>query len=122
MPKVDLKPENYMPAKPERTFKIGLVGCGNIARSAHLKSYAHMGFEVVHACDIDEENLKLAVEEFDIPRGTLEMDELLADPEVEVVDLAVHATQRLPLVTRIAAAGKPGRHLTIFFIVLFSID
>ena len=107
VPQVDLKPEYYMPHKPARTFKIGSVGCGNIARNAHLKAYRHMGFEVVHACDIDEENLKLAVEEFDIPRGTLDLDELLADPEVEIVDLAVHATQRRPLIERIAAAGKP---------------
>src|SRR5439155_16241313 len=31
---------------------------------------------------------------------------LLARPEVQIVDLAVHATQRRPLVERVAAAGK----------------
>jgi len=62
---------------------------------------------VVHACDIAEENLQAAVEEFDIPKGTTDLDELLADPEVEIVDLAVHANQRRPLVERIAEAGKP---------------
>ncbi|MCD6361829.1 MAG: Gfo/Idh/MocA family oxidoreductase [Armatimonadetes bacterium] len=92
---------------PRQTFRIGLAGCGNIARNAHLKAYRNMGFEVVHACDIDEDNLRLAVEEFDIPRATTDLDELLADPEVEVVDLAVHANQRRPLIERIAAAGKP---------------
>ena len=96
-----------MPRPPRRKFKIGLVGCGGIARNAHLKAYRTMGFEVVHACDINPQNLELAVAEFNIPRGTLELDELLADPEVEVVDLAVHANQRRPLVERIAKAGKP---------------
>ena len=35
------------------------------------------------------------------------MEALLAHPEVQIVDLAVHATQRRSLIERIADAGKP---------------
>ena len=107
MAKIELKPEEYLPQPAtKKDYGIGSVGCGNIARNAHLKAYRHFGYRVVHACDINAENLKAAVEEFEIPRGTTELDELLADPEVEIVDLAVHANQRRPLVEKIAEAGK----------------
>src|SRR5436190_4151223 len=55
---------------------------------------------------MSEPPMRQAQAEFEIPFGTTEVDALLARPEVEIVDLAVHATQRRPLVERIAAAGK----------------
>ena len=108
MAKIKLDAKNYRPQPPsKKDYGIGLVGCGGIARNAHLPAYKQFGYRVVHACDIAEDNLQAAIEEFDIPRGTTDLDELLADPEVEIVDLAVHANQRRPLVERIAEAGKP---------------
>ncbi len=108
MAAIKLKPKDYLPQPAKnRDYGIGIVGCGNIARNAHLKAYRAFGYRVVHACDINEENLKAAVEEYNIPEGTTDLDELLADPAVEIVDLAVHANQRRPLVERIAEAGKP---------------
>ena len=45
--------------------------------------------------------------QFGIPYWTTDVDALLARPDVDVIDLAVHASQRRPLIARIAAAGKP---------------
>src|SRR6266550_618804 len=107
MPILDLNPSEYQPQPPEkRDYGIGLIGCGGIARGAHLPAYRQFGYNVVACCDVNEPAMRQAQAEFEIPFGTTEVDALLARPEVQIVDLAVHATQRRPLVERIAAAGK----------------
>lgn len=108
MSRIDLQPEEYCPRPPARhDYGIGLVGCGGIARGAHLPAYRQFGYRVVACCDVREEAVRAVQEAFGIPFGTTRLEELLARPEVEIVDLAVHAEQRPPLVERIAAAGKP---------------
>lgn len=107
---VDLRPERYRPAPPPaeviEQFPIAVVGCGGIMRSAHLPAYQRFGYRVVVACDIIEDNARRAAEQFGIPRYTTRLEDVLDDPQVKVVDLAVHATQRRPLIEQIAAAGK----------------
>lgn len=108
MTQVELKPEEYQPQAPERRdYGIGLIGCGGIARGAHLPAYRQSGYHVVACCDIDAHAMQQVREESEIPFGTTDVDALLGRPEVQIVDLAVPATQRRPLVERIAAAGKP---------------
>jgi predicted dehydrogenase len=105
---LELSPEEYQPQPPaRRDYGIGLIGCGGIARGAHLPAYRQFGYRVVACCDLDPERVRRAQAEFDIPFGTTDAAALLARPEVQIVDLAVHAAQRPPLVERIAAAGKP---------------
>jgi predicted dehydrogenase len=104
---LDLNPEEYQPQAPaRRDHGIGLIGCGGIARGAHLPAYQKFGYPVVACCDLDEEAMRLARDGFGIPFGTTEVDALLARPDVRIVDLAVHAKQRRPLIEKIAAAGK----------------
>jgi predicted dehydrogenase len=103
-----LRPEEYRPQPPPKhDYGIGIVGCGGIARGAHLPAYRQFGYPVVACCDVREEAARAARAEFDIPFATTRLEELLARPEVAIVDLAVHAEQRRPLVEQIAAAGKP---------------
>ena len=107
---LDLRPADYRPQPPSKEvieqFPIGVVGCGGIMRSAHLPAYERFGYRVLAACDVVEENARLAAEKFGIPHFTTRLEDLLDDPAIKVIDLAVHASQRRPLVERIAAAGK----------------
>jgi predicted dehydrogenase len=107
---LDLRPEDYRPAPPPKEiveqYPIGVVGCGGIMRGAHLPAYRTFGYRVLAACDVVEENARRAAEQFGIPRSTTRLDDLLDDPQIQVIDLAVHAAQRPPLVEKIAAAGK----------------
>jgi predicted dehydrogenase len=105
---LELSPEEYQPQAPaRRDYGIGLIGCGGIARGAHLPAYQKFGYSVVACCDVNPEAMQLARDSFNIPFGTTEVGELLARPDVQIVDLAVHARQRRPLIEKIAAAGKP---------------
>lgn len=62
---------------------------------------------MVACCDVIEENARRAAADFGIPYWTTDVDALLARAGVDVIDLAVHASQRRPIIERIAAAGKP---------------
>src|SRR5947199_9682028 len=103
---LELDPEEYQPQPPtKRDYGIGVIGCGGIARGAHLPAYRKFGYRVVACCDLSEEAMRLARDGFDIPYGTTDVDALLAHPDVRIVDLAVHAKQRRPLIEKIAVAG-----------------
>ncbi|NUP99063.1 MAG: Gfo/Idh/MocA family oxidoreductase [Armatimonadetes bacterium] len=104
MKTVELRPEDYRPQPPARKdYRIALLGCGNIARNAHLRAYREFGYQVVAACDLLEDNLKLAREQYGLPATTCEASELLARDDYEILDLAVHANQRLAVVEQIVA-------------------
>jgi predicted dehydrogenase len=107
---LELRPEHYRPAAPApeivEAFPIGVVGCGGIMRAAHLPAYRQCGYRVLAACDVVEEHARDVAQRFDLPRYTTRLEDLLDDPRIKIIDLAVHASQRRPLVEQIAAAGK----------------
>ncbi len=107
----ELRTEDYRPAPPPEAirsrFGVGVIGCGGIMRGAHLPAYRRFGYRVVACCDVVEENARQAADQFGIPFWTTDVEALLSRPDVDIVDLAVHASQRRPVLERIAAAGKP---------------
>src|SRR5205814_5106033 len=80
---------SYLPPSP-RAYSpgIGLVGCGGISEY-HLKAYRHAGYRVVALCDRTLEKAVRRQREF-YPHATVHSDHhaLLADPAIEVVDIA----------------------------------
>ena len=47
---------DYKPTLPaDRTLGIGIVGCGVVVKTAHLKAYAKYGLNVVGVYDISPE-------------------------------------------------------------------
>ena len=103
----DLQPADYQPVLPSDLRNgIGFVGCGNIVLRSQMPAYKRAGYRVVACCDMTVEKARDIAANFDNPLVTANVEELLAHPDVQVVDLAVHAHQRLPLVEQIAAAGK----------------
>jgi predicted dehydrogenase len=85
---------------------VGVVGCGSIVKSAHLKAYAQYGINVVGLYDISAEAARQAQEQHGLGRVFDSLDELLAQPEIEVVDIATHPEHRVPLMARALEAGK----------------
>ncbi|MEM7034143.1 MAG: Gfo/Idh/MocA family oxidoreductase [Chloroflexota bacterium] len=102
-----LAPSDYRPQAPQTPdYGIGLVGCGGIALGAHLPAYQQFGYRVVACCSPRMDSVVKAQQKYNIPHGSTDLAIVLDNPDVQIVDLAVHATERLPLVERIAAAGK----------------
>jgi predicted dehydrogenase len=68
----------------QRRVKIGLVGCGNIS-SAYLKNMPNFDILDVAACaDLLPERAQARAAEFNIPCAC-SVEEMLADPEIEIV-------------------------------------
>jgi predicted dehydrogenase len=82
-------PEDYGPG-------VGVIGCGGIVKLAHLPAYEKYGVKVAGVYDVSSEATWEAEKRFGVNVfGSLE--ELLESPEVEVVDIATHPQQRVPL-------------------------
>jgi predicted dehydrogenase len=104
MPAPDL---SYLPRDP-KTYRpnIGLIACGGITAS-HLKAYKTAGYNVVALCDLREERARVRQHEF-FPDAVITTDyrDLLARDDIEVVDIATHPPERLPLIEAALRAGK----------------
>ena len=98
---------DYLPPTPKRYRPlIGLIGCGVITEH-HLRGYKASGFEVGAFYDPDTDAAEKRRDEF-YPNATVctSVDELLAVPGLEVVDIATHPSVRAPLIETAIASGK----------------
>jgi predicted dehydrogenase len=86
---------------------LGLVGCGDIARSWHLPAYAQYGVDVVGVYDPVPEATDGIRDRFPFVRRVFRsLDELLSDEEIEIVDVATRPDVRPEVIGRAIAAGK----------------
>ena len=92
--------------KPENKRKIGICGAGGIVDGAHLPAYKKAGLEVVAIFDTDNAKAQDVAKRHDIPTVYKTLAELLADPKVEIVDIAVPAAAQPEIFAQVAAAKK----------------
>ena len=92
-------PKNYQP-------NIGLIACGGITKW-HCIAYKKAGYHVVALCDLIEERASSRQAEF-FPEAQVTTDyrDVLRRDDIEVVDIATHPPERLPLIEDALRAGK----------------
>lgn len=85
---------------------IGLIGCGGIT-AYHLGAYRAAGYPVVALCNRSLEKAEARRAEY-YPDASVHTDyrEVLARPDVAVVDIATHAEIRGPMIEAALRAGK----------------
>ena len=98
--------DDAIPLPVRRDRGIGIVGCGGIVNYAHLPAYRASGFRVVACHDRDLTAAERTAADHHIPRVAASLDDLLADDEVEIVDIAVTPEAQVAIAERAAAAGK----------------
>jgi len=91
---------------PRIDYGIALVGAGGIVEYAHMLAYRAAGFRVVGVMDIRPEAAKSLAQKFDIPTIYPDLQSLLADPAVEIVDIAVPPWSQLQVVEQVVTASK----------------
>lgn len=95
------------PVPPMRTDRgIGLIGCGGIVNYAHLPSYKQHGLAIAGCFDLNPDAARSTARAFDIPVVHSSIADLLADPAVAIVDIAVHPDSQPELALQAIAAGK----------------
>src|SRR5437763_4311420 len=81
---------NYLPRLPQRKdHRIGCIGAGFIMRDCHLVAYRQAGFNPVAIAARRPEQARAVAEQHQIARVHRTVDELLADPEIDILDVAV---------------------------------
>lgn len=68
-----------------KPVKVGIVGCGNISGIYFKNTTKFEALDVIAAADIVAERVDAKASEYDIPRVYYSSDELLTDPDVELV-------------------------------------
>ncbi len=87
------------------TLGFGILGAGLVA-PFHAKSVrASRGGRLVGFCDMDPQRLQKLTDEYQV-RGYTNLDQMLADPEIDVVNVCTPNHLHHDAVMKIAAAGK----------------
>lgn len=92
-----------------KMLRVGLVGAGNIGQSEHLRAYENMKdvAEVVAIADINLERAKQAAEKYGISQVFGSIDELLANAEVDYIDVCTWNGSHADVVIKSMEAGIP---------------
>ncbi len=104
----DQRPElDYKPHLPARTdYGIAIVGCGSIINDASLPAYAKRKLNIVGCYDLDRAKAENTARKYNIPKVYGTLSDLLADPGVAIVEIAVHPWQQSEVARQAIAAGK----------------
>ncbi len=91
-----------------KKLRVGIIGAGNIATSAHLPSYQQLTdiVEVVAIADIVPERAQAAAEKYGIPHFFASVEELLANVDVDYIDICTWTAAHAPVCIAAAKAGK----------------
>ena len=98
----------HVPSPPLRTdYRIGVIGAGFIVRDVQLVAYRNAGFDVRAIASDNPDQASEVAEARGVPKAYDDWRELLADPEIEVVDIAVPPSVQQEVVRE--AVGYAGR-------------
>jgi predicted dehydrogenase len=90
-------------------LQVGIVGIGGIGRDQHLPGWLKVPFaEVTAAADLSEATLELVGNEFSISRRFADWHELVALPDLDIVDICTPNRTHTPIAL---AALNQGKHV-----------
>lgn len=88
----------YPPLPRRKDFRIGILGSGFIVNDCHLVAYRKAGFNPVAIASRTSERAREVAQRHHIPKVHDHYEALLADPSIEVLDLAVPPNAQLALI------------------------
>src|SRR5438445_1885248 len=100
-------PHRIVPARSD--FPIGAIGAGFIMRDVQLVAYRNAGFPVAAIASRDPERAQEVARLRGIPRAYPSIDDLIADPAVAILDIAVPPPFQIEVVKRVISSGAKPR-------------
>ena len=105
-PTPEIVPADYLPRLPQdRTPGIGCIGTGFIMADCHLVAYQQAGFRPVAITSRQRTNAETVAARHHIPRVHDDVRSLAADPEVQIVDIAVPPDLQLDVIRDVIKHG-----------------
>ena len=97
---------NIDPRLPKRKdYGIGCIGSGFIMRDVHLVAYQGAGFRPVALASRTPDHARQAAALRGVPKVHDNWKQLLADPQVEILDIAFPPDQQLEIIREAERAG-----------------
>ncbi len=90
-----------------KNLRLGLVGVGAAAQISHIPALKKTeGLELLALCDRDPEKAARVAAKFQIPKVHPRIDDLLADDELDAIDICTPNYLHAPMATAALEAGK----------------
>jgi len=91
----------------KKTLRIGLIGVGAAAQVNHIPALKKIeGLELVTLCDRDPEKAHRVAQKFGIPKAAARVEDMLADDEIDAVDICTPNFLHAPMAVAALEAGK----------------
>jgi len=91
------------PLPKKKDFRIGILGSGFVVNECHLPAYRKAGFNPVAIASRHRRSAEQTAQRHGIPKVYDSYDDLLNDPSIEVLDIAVPPQAQLNLIQRACA-------------------
>jgi predicted dehydrogenase len=91
---------------PKIDYGIAFIGCGGIVNYGHIPAYRANGFKMLGGYDLNHEAAVKTVQVHGLNKVYESLDEVLLDPGVQIVDIAVLPWEQRHIVEKAVAAGK----------------
>ena len=88
----------HSPLPRRKDFRIGILGSGFIVNDCHLVAYRKAGFNPFCIASRTPERAAATAQRHSIPKVYATYEQLLDDPSVEVLDIAVPPDAQVPLI------------------------
>ena len=95
-----------------KKLRYGLIGCGGCGEGKHLASYKKYAddIELAAVFDADSTKAKAVAERHKVPKAYGSCEELLADPDIDIVSVVTPNVLHAPITI---AALKAGKHVHV---------
>src|SRR5690242_19815991 len=91
---------------PKIDYGIAFIGCGGIVNYGHMPTYRASGFNMIGGYDLNHEAAEKTVQTHGLNKVYGSLNEVLLDPSVQIVDIAVLPWEQRHIVEKAVAAGK----------------
>ncbi|HTL53739.1 MAG TPA: Gfo/Idh/MocA family oxidoreductase [Planctomycetota bacterium] len=86
---------------------VGFIGCGQLMTGQHIQNTHHSKINRIHTlCDIDEPKMLAVAKQYPPLKTTTDYKQLLADPQVQLVVIAMNPERHAALAIEALRAGK----------------
>lgn len=89
-----------------KPLRAGVIGCGDIGQRGHIPGFQNAGVEIAAVCDANFIRASEVAQKFNVPKSFADYNELLVQPEVDVVAIGLPNALHAPVTIAALEAGK----------------